>query len=77
MEKIDQAIANVLRELREHKRLSQEQLSFDADLHRTYISQLERGLKSITVKSLFKITNALDIDIDIFLKKVIDELKKL
>ncbi len=77
MEKIDQAIANVLRELREHKHLSQEQLSFDADLHRTYISQLERGLKSITVKSLFKITNALDIDIDIFLKKAIDELKKL
>ena len=77
MEKIDQALANVLRELRERNQLSQEQLSFAADLHRTYISQLERGLKSITVKTLFKITNALQIDIDVFMKKVVDEFKKL
>ena len=77
MEKIDQALANVLKELRERNQLSQEQLSFAADLHRTYISQLERGLKSITVKTLFKITNALQIDIDVFMKKVVDEFKKL
>lgn len=77
MEKIDKAIAHVLRELREQQQLSQEQLSFGADLHRTYISQLERGLKSITVKTLLKITDALQIDIDVFMKKVSDEFKKL
>ncbi len=77
MEKIDQAIANVLRDLREKKGLSQEQLSFDAELHRTYISQLERGLKSVTVKTLIKITTVLEIEIDVFMKKVINESKKL
>ncbi len=77
MEKIDQAIANVLRELREKKDLSQEQLSFDAELHRTYISQLERGLKSVTVKTLIRITTVLEIEIDVFMKKVINEFKKL
>ena len=77
MEKIDQAIANVLREIREKKELSQEQLSFDAELHRTYISQLERGLKSVTVKTLIRITTALEIEIDVFMKKVINEFKKL
>ena len=77
MEKINKAIATVLRELREAKKMSQEQLSFDADLHSTYISQLERGLKSVTVKTLFKITTALDIDIEVFMKKTMDEFKKL
>jgi transcriptional regulator with XRE-family HTH domain len=77
VEKIDQAIANVLREQREKKDLSQEQLSFDAELHRTYISQLERGLKSVTVKTLIRITTVLEIEIDVFMKKVINEFKKL
>ncbi len=77
MEKIDQAIANVLRELREEKGLSQEQLSFDAELHRTYISQLERGLKSVTVKTLLRITDVLGVELHIFIKKVSDEYKKL
>ena len=77
MEKIDLAIGRVLRSLREQKGISQEQLSFDADLHRTYISQLERGLKSITVKTLLRITCKLEIGIDVFMKKVIDEINKL
>lgn len=75
MENIDQSIAHVIKELREKKGLSQEQLSFDADLHRTYISQLERGVKSVTVKSLIKITNALEIDLDVFMKMAMDHLK--
>ena len=77
MEKIDAAIANVLRKLREKKGLSQEELSFHSELHRTYISQLERGLKSVTVKTLVKITDVLEIDIDDFMKLVKNEIKKL
>ena len=74
---IDHAIAKILKKIREDKGISQEQLAFKADLHRTYISQLERGLKSITVKTLFKITESLDVEIDEFLKLVIDELKNI
>lgn len=77
MEKIDLAIANVLRKLREKKGLSQEELSFRAELHRTYISQLERGLKSVTVKTLVRITDVLEIEIDAFMKIVKNEVKKL
>ena len=76
-EQIDKAIAKVLKKLREQKKLSQEQLSFQADLHRTYISQLERGVKSITVKTLLKITTALNIDIVDFIKMVQNETQKL
>lgn len=77
MEKIDSAIANVLRKLREKKGLSQEELSFRSELHRTYISQLERGLKSVTVKTLVRITDVLEIDVDAFMRMVKNEIKKL
>jgi len=70
-------VANVLKKLREHKKMSQEQLSFEAGLHRTYISQLERGIKSVTVKTLLRITSVLDVEIDEFMRKVRDEQKDL
>jgi len=35
-------------QLRKRNGLSQEELGFQAEVHRTYISQLERGLKSPT-----------------------------
>lgn len=74
---IDLAIAKILKKTRENKGISQERLAFKADLHRTYISQLERGLKSITVKTLFKITESLEVEIDEFIKLVADELENI
>ena len=74
---IDLAIAKILKKIREDTGISQEQLAFKANLHRTYISQLERGLKSITVKTLFKITKSLEVEIDEFMKFVVDELENL
>lgn len=60
---IDQAFAIVLRRLRTEKGLSQEKFGFEADLHRTYIGQLERGLKSPSLKTLHKIAQALGISL--------------
>ncbi len=39
--------------------LSQEELGFRAEVHRTYISQLERGLKSPTLSVMLKLAHAL------------------
>ena len=77
MDKIEQSIAKVLREVREARGISQETLSFESGLHRTYISQLERGLKAVTVKTLLKITDALNIEIDEFLKLVNNDRKSI
>lgn len=77
MKDIDSSIAKVLRQVREKRGISQESLSFEAGLHRTYISQLERGLKGVTVKTLLKITEALDIEIDEFMKLVNDDRKTI
>lgn len=46
---------------RTEKNLSQEELAELADLHRTYISAVERGTRSISLKNIEKIFYALKI----------------
>jgi transcriptional regulator with XRE-family HTH domain len=53
-----------VREIRKEKGLSQEQLSFKADLHRTYIGMIERAEKNITLLNIEKIANALQVSIN-------------
>lgn len=52
-----------VREIRKEKNLSQEDLSFKAGLHRTYIGMIERAEKNITLINIYKISKALEIDI--------------
>ena len=49
----------VLVTYREKAGLSQEDLGFSCGLHRTYISQLERGLKSPSLTTIFALAEAL------------------
>lgn len=56
-----------VRNLRKEKRLSQEELSFRAGLHRTYIGMIERAEKNITLVNIAKIAEALNIEMkDLF-----------
>ena len=55
--------ANVTR-ARERAGLSQEDLAFDADLHRTAVGQLERGVVAPQLKTAVKIAAALGIPIE-------------
>lgn len=59
----EKSFAIVLKKLRCKKGLSQEELGFQSGLHRTYISQLERGLKSPSLKTLQKIASVLEISL--------------
>lgn len=54
---------NRVRELRKEKNLSQEELSYSAELHRTYIGMIERAEKNITLVNIEKIAKALNVDI--------------
>lgn len=47
--------------LRNRIGLSQEELGFRAEIHRTYISQLERGLKSPTLSVILRLCRALNV----------------
>jgi transcriptional regulator with XRE-family HTH domain len=60
--------ASNLRQLREAKILSQEQLADIAGLHRTYVSSVERGERNVTIDSMEKLAEALDIDLRELLK---------
>lgn len=53
------ALGDVMRELRMEKDLSQEDFARAAGLHRTYISDVERGKRNMTVIVLRKLANAL------------------
>ncbi|HAM97487.1 MAG TPA: transcriptional regulator [Marinilabiliales bacterium] len=57
-----------VRKIRKEKNLSQEQLSFKADLHRTYIGMIERAEKNVTLMNIEKIAKALEVDIIELLK---------
>ena len=61
MRLINKAIAEIVVEYRNNACLSQEELADLAGIHRTYVSQIERGLKSPTLAILFKISEALKV----------------
>ena len=58
-ETLESAFGIELRRQRELKKLSQEELAEICGIHRTYVSQLERGLKSPTLRLLWQICDAL------------------
>jgi transcriptional regulator with XRE-family HTH domain len=49
------AFGNKVREIRKDKNISQEELAFKANLHRTYIGMIERAEKNITLINIEKI----------------------
>ena len=57
-----------VREIRLKNGLSQDQLSFKADMHRTYIGMIERAEKNITLLNIEKIAAALEVEIMDLLK---------
>ena len=53
-------VGSTIAELRKSKGMSQEVLSGLAGLDRTHYSKIERGLRSPTIDTLFKIAHSLD-----------------
>lgn len=72
MNNLNQALALTLKNKRITLKLSQEALAEHADVHRTYISQLERGLKSPTLDTLNRIALAMNTD----LVSLLEEMRK-
>jgi transcriptional regulator with XRE-family HTH domain len=61
--KANALVARNLRRLRVKKNLSQEALAVDANIDRTYVSRLERGLENPTVRVLERLAKALTANI--------------
>lgn len=50
-----------LRKVRLAKGISQEDLAEQADLHRTYVSSVERGERNVTLETIEKLAKALGV----------------
>jgi transcriptional regulator with XRE-family HTH domain len=66
---LDVAFGHTLQRFRLAAGVTQEDLGFRAELHRTYISLLERGLRTPTIDTLFRLCEALSVEPSEFLKE--------
>jgi len=67
-DQVRQQLALNIRKLRRSKRLSQEQLALDADVDRTYVSQIERAIGNPSLLVLCKLGLVLNTDIGVLLE---------
>lgn len=63
MEEICQCLGGNVKMLRQGLGISQEELAFQAELDRTYISQIERGVSNPSIFVLLKVANALNVEL--------------
>lgn len=58
---IEEKVGNRIKELRGRLGVSQEELGFRSGVHRTYIASLEVGKRNVSIATLEKIVNALEV----------------
>ncbi|MDD5174480.1 MAG: helix-turn-helix transcriptional regulator [Candidatus Omnitrophota bacterium] len=61
MAEINKRVGYTIKRFRKNRGWTQEQLAFEADLHRAYIGQIERGEKNLGLQNLQKIAVALNV----------------
>jgi transcriptional regulator with XRE-family HTH domain len=60
---IKSKVGSRIKEIREKSGISQKDLSYTADLDRSYIASVENGQRNISIVNLEKIANALKINL--------------
>jgi len=73
---IANAFGLVLRRLRKEAKLTQEQMGFEANLQRKFISELEMGLKSPSLETVLKVASALGIPPEDLVAQVAAEISQ-
>jgi len=62
MTDIKKQLGKKVKELRLRAGYSQEELASRAGLHRTYMSDIERGKRNVSIENIKKIADALNVD---------------
>ncbi len=65
---ITERVGARIKEQRNALDISQEKLALKADIDRTYLAGVESGKRNVSIKSLEKIINALDVSFEEFFK---------
>jgi transcriptional regulator with XRE-family HTH domain len=66
---VRQVFAANLRRLRHQKGLSQEEMAFSAEINRTYLSRLEKGVSYPGLEIIAKLANVLEIEEAVLLQR--------
>jgi transcriptional regulator with XRE-family HTH domain len=74
--KVNVVFGKTIAGLRQSAGFSQEELADRAGIHRTYVSQIERGLKSPTIVMLTKLATALNVAPSAVMRLVENELAR-
>lgn len=76
---LQQIFGEIIKQLRTERNLSQETLAFNAGIDRTYISDIEKGERNISIQVAFKLANALQISFSGLINEIENhgEYKKL
>ena len=69
-------VGKVIQQYRENKKLSQEVVSGLADIGRTHLSAIERGVRKPTLETFFKVCDAMEIKPSEMMKLIEDEIDK-
>lgn len=69
-------VGNVIKRCREEKNLSQELVSGFADIGRTHLSAIERGIRKPTLETFYRISEAMNIKPSALLEKIEIEMMK-
>jgi transcriptional regulator with XRE-family HTH domain len=67
---LSRALGWRVRQLREAKRWTQEQLAEHADLDRSYIAGIEAGLRNPSIQSIWKVAKAFEVTLSVLFEGV-------
>jgi XRE family transcriptional regulator, regulator of sulfur utilization len=70
MSEILTAVGNRIRNIREERNWSQEELAHAADINRTFLGELERGEKKASIETIEKIVHAFEISLSDFFNPI-------
>ena len=76
MPELEEATGRVIADTRRKALHTQESLAEACDLHPTYISKLERGLQSPTLRVLFRLATAMGVSSSALVKGIEKELSR-
>ena len=65
----EKAFGQALREVRQKRELAQDELAFRCGFDRTYISLLERGIRSPTLRTIMKLCNVLNVRASVLIRR--------